>query len=460
MSSNLNEELEAILSQLNDESLSNMDYNEIMDLRKKLNPYGRTIEGSDNWLTFSFTNLSEQYMQKLLMTGLIGYLNRACDEWHVPDGIPVIPVYDYIDNPDTLEKFHKDWKKDEKLEKTIQENRDWMQKRVVVKQFLEEMFQYNPDNHVRSSYKPNPKDIERRIIDTPAASVAISELKRKNIEFREEMLNFDRVQKLRNMKEAKNEKIDPEIDQLVAHKLILPEQHYSTMDYDKITPEDKNLLNRVCEMIPPADIYNKFRNYYEDNYDKLREAVLYLYCDKPDFDIAINPYQWHETEEKAVDFQKKHKDEVITDIIKAHSGKWNFFAPFNKVKNSTKFFNKDTRILEEIADQIEKDARLGADMMKKKVVKKKMKNIEEEGPDAEAFVKWRKKNTILQEMGAENPNDKKENDDDDEVPEDAVQVDVWRFSEGGLKLEKDKFYTKSEAPQLPEANQEERKNNL
>jgi hypothetical protein len=421
-----------------------MNYDEIIDLRKKLNPYGRTIDGSDKWLTFSFTNLQEKYMEKLLMTGLIGFLNRACDEYHVPEGIPVIPVYDYVKNPELLHEYYKDWKLTDKLKKQIHENNEWMKKRVIIKEFIEYLFQYSPDEHVKSVYRPQPRDLDRSVLDTPAANLAINELKQKDIKFREQMLEFDRIQNLRAMKQAADEKIDAAIDELVSRKLLLPDQHYSKMNFEEWTDEDKNLLRTVCEMIPPADIFRKFRNYFEDNYDKLREAVLHLYCEKPDFDMAINPYQWHDDEDSAVEFQKKHRDEVIADIIKAASGKWNFFAPFAKVKNSTKFFNKNTIILEEMAQQIEIDQKIGADMMKKRVVKMKKKNIQDEGPDAEAFNKWKSQNTTLKEMGAENPIE-------DDCPDNAVEVEVFRISKGGLDIKKDKFYTEASIPEIHEA---------
>lgn len=444
----LSNELEQLLSQISDENLSKLNYDEVLELRKKLNPYGRTIDGSDNWLTFSFTNLQEKYMQRLLMTGMIGYLNRCCDEWHVPDGFPVIPVYDYLDNPDSLTDFSKEWKITDTIRRELNENAQWMQKRVIVKQFLEEMFQFNPDEHVRSVYKPQPKDLDRSVLDTPAARLAIGEWKKKDLPFKEQILEFDRIQNLRAMKARKKEKVDEKIDALVSRKLLLPDQHYSTMNFEKWSPEDKNLLRTVCEMIPPDDVFGRFRIYFEDNYDRLRDAVMHLYCEKADFDIAINPYQWHDSEESAIDFMKKHRDEVITDIIKAASGKWNFYAPFEKVKNTVKFFNKDTIILEEIAQQVERDQKIGADLMKKKIMKKKKKNIAEEGPDAEAFTKWKENNTVLKEMGADNPN--AESYADDECPDNAVQVDVWRASHGGLKMEKNKFYSEAEIPTIAE----------
>lgn len=320
-----------------------------------------------------------------------------------------------------------------------------MQKRVVVKEFLEEFFQFNPDKHVRSSYKPQPKDLARNVIGTPAANLAIEHLKKKDLEFREHMLEFDRVQKLIDMKEGAHLESDEQIKKLVADKLVLPDQHYLTMDFSKWTDEDKNLLRTACSMIPPADIYHKFHNYFESNYDKLREAVLYLYCDKPDFDIAINPYSWHKTEEDAEEFQKKHKNEVITDIIKAHSGKWNFFAPFEKVRESMKYFNENTIVLEEIAKQIEKDAKLGAELVKNRIKQKKKQNIKEDGPDAEYFAKWKDQNSTLKDMGALEVN--KDSYAPEDTPDDAIAVEVIKFAKGGLKMEKSHFFTKAAPPE-------------
>lgn len=447
----LAKELESLLNEVSPENIAKMDYDEIMELRKQLNPYGRTIQGSDKWLTCSITNLSEKYMEKLLLTGLIGYLNKECDKWHVPKGLPIVPVYDYVKNPASISEFAKDWKITDEIQRQLEDNERWMKKRVIVKEFLEEMFQYNPDEHVRSAYKPQPKDIERLVLGTPAAELAVHELKKKDIAFREQMLEFDRIQRLRAMKEGSvDEKIDPVVDELVGKKLLLPEQHYSTMDFGAWSTEDKNLLRTACEMIPPADIYKNFRIYFEDNYDKLREAVLYLYCDKPDFDLAINPYAWHDSEEEAIEYQKKHRDEVIADILKVASGKWNFFAPFEKVHKTAKFFNKNTIVLEEMTTKIEQDQKLAADMMKKKVVNEKKRNIAEQGPDAEAFTKWKAQNTILKDKGAVNPNEESYAPED--TPDDAVCVPVYRMNQSG-KLQKEHFFTKAEVPTIHEAYQ-------
>jgi len=447
----MREQLDAILNELQIEDLPE---ERLLELRKQLNPYGRTIEGSNNYLNFSFINLTEKYMQRLMMTGMIGFLNQKCDAWKVPVGHHQFPVYEYVKDPSIMDNFYESWKRDDpRISEEIELNKKMMEKRVIVKEFLEELFQYNPDVHVRSVYKPQPKDIARGIIDTPAANLAIHELKKENAQFREQMIEYDRIQKIVAMRESMYSTNDDSINNsksksnainnLIAKKIILPDVHYANVDYNAMSSEDKNLLRTACEMIPPEDIYYDFRLYFEENYDKLREAVLYLYSEKPEFDIAINPYSWHETEEEAEDFQKKHSNEVIADIFTATSGKWNLVAPFQKVREAAKYFNENTTILEEITKQIESDAKLGKDLMERKVKYRKKKNIEESGPDAEYFAQWKKQNNTLKEMHAftNNPNNLVSPD----IPDDSIQVDVFRIANSG-KVEKSHFFSKAEAP--------------
>jgi len=416
MSSAANQ-LNKLLAELSEESLAKLSDEEVLELRKQLNPYGRTIEGSNKILTYSYTDLQFEYTKKLITTTMVGFLNRMCDEWRVPDGIPIVPVHDYVKDPSKLDEFEKSLTNPASLMKEIEENRATMQKRVIIKDFLEDMFQYNPDMHVRSAYKPNIKDDERNIINTPAGSLAIKELRRKNHEFDEDMLIYEREQALKS-------KMGTECK-----------------PSDRIVTE---VTKYVTEMIPPVDTFHRFQYYYDSNYEELRAIVSDIYCDKPCFETAINPYDWHETDDDADAFINKHKDEVISTIFKAHSGKWNIFSPYKKVRESMKYFNKKTAVLEEIAKQIESDAKMGAELMKKRITIKKKKNIAECGPDAAGFAKWKSQNTTLKELGADAiPESEYENQ---EEIDGALEVPVFRVSQGGTKFEKTSFYTESSAP--------------
>ena len=270
-SQKLKESLEDILNELESENIDDLSEEQLLDYRKKLNVYGRIIEGSDHVLTFSYTNLREKYIEKLMMTAMIGYMNSECDGYKVPLGHKIIPVYEYLQNPKTFDKYYEDWTLTPKLEQEIEENRKGMEKRIIIKEFLEGLFQYNPDVHVRSVYKPSVRDKARGLVDTPAANLAVEELKARDIKFREKMLEFDRVQKLINMGENT---IDASLQDLVTKDLVRPDYHYRSAEFESWKLEDLNLLHTACNMIPPADIFGNFRTYYDTNYDKLREAVM------------------------------------------------------------------------------------------------------------------------------------------------------------------------------------------
>jgi hypothetical protein len=441
-------ELSKLLDELDDDYLSSLSDDDILKLRKELNPYGRTIEGSDKVLAFSYTDLQADYLKKMMLTTMVGFLNRMLDEWRVSPGIPVVTVYDYVKDPSKINDFEKTLQKPELMRADLDANKELMKKKVFIKEFLEDMFQYNPDLHVRSSYKPNTKDDERTVLSTPAAHLAISQLKSTDAEFREEMLQYDRQVLLHEKSQATSEsKEETPLEENVEEKPSLP----------TVGPILNNVVSdvrkRTTEMIPSADIFHRFQYYYDSNFEELQHIVNDLYCCKPDFTTAVNPYAWFDNENDADIFINKHKDEVISTIFKAHSGQWNIIAPFKKVRDSMRFFNKNTQVLENIMNQIEKDSKLGQELMKKRIKIQKKNNVAKEGPDDPAFKKWRAQNTTLKDMGAVHPDDEKNNaledeDDDADLPDDALEVPVFRVSQGGAKIERSKFYTKSEVPDI------------
>lgn len=411
----INSEINNLLAELDEERLNEiLSPEEIIKLRKDLNPYGRTIQGADKILTFSYTDLRKEYMLKLLTTTIIGFLNRACDEWHVPDGMVPIPIYEYLKNPALLEQMSS-----KVPEKDRVENTKWMEKRIIVKEFLEDMFQFNPDKHVRSAYRPNPDDPQRKeVLDTPAANLAIKTTSKFDHEFADRITAATKAGGKR-----------------------IPQKKSAWHTATKITKDpskkDDTLQENTTEMIPPEDLYHRLRYYYDSNYEELRHVVEMLYCEKPDLETAINPYDWHNSRDEADAFINKHKNEVIAPIYPGYSGKWNFIGPFKQVRDSVRYYNENTIVLEEIMKQREIDEKLGKDLMKKRIKVKKQQNIKEAGPDDEAFVAWAKQNSSLKGIADKN---------EDECPDNAVEVDIFRVSQVKQNVEKTKFYTQAEAP--------------
>ena len=435
-------------SLLSDKDLAELPTDKILAIRKKLNPYGRTIAGSNKFLNFSITQITHEYWKKFITTSMIGFLNRMCDEWKVPNGVPVVSVYKYLEDPTTLDTpQHAIEKNNESLLYDYEFNRRWMEKRIVVKEFLEEMFQFNPDEHVRSGYRPNYKDTSRSPLQTMAARIAVNHLVKKDKQLLADKTEYEaatgvKTKKIKRTIKSKNGTVRTIVREVpIVENVKMPVDTTPT-PLDPNKPVDPDVKTCVTNMIPPHDLFHRFKMYYQENYEELRDAVKHLYCENPEFELAINAYAMHNTAEEAELFKKQHADEVISEIFTAETGKWCFFDCFKKQRESVTFYNKNTIILEEMTKQAERDERLGQDMMSKRVEKSKKMNEVESGPDAANLKQWVGENSNLAKMGAMYLGDKA----DDDIPEDAVQVDVWKIAKGGVQLVKEKFYTQAEAP--------------
>jgi hypothetical protein len=451
-------EFEKMLKTIKDTDLSELSPDKIINIKKGLNPYGRTIEGSDKFLNFSITQIQHEYWKKLIITGFVGFLNRMVDEWKVPDGIPVVSVYEYLEDKSKLDTPQGVLEKgDKSTQYDYDFNRKWMEKRIVVKQFLEEFLQFNPDEHVRSAYRVNRGDNTRKPIETMAGKLATQHLMATDKEFRarEELYQEVQAQKKQQEEKKEAEKKQAEEQKVLTKKVkkiikgrdgknktILVEVPIGDTTKKLVDGKDPTISTTVREFIPPHDTFGRFKLYLHSNYEELRDATNDLFCEKPEFELAINPYSWHDTEDEAELFKKKHRNEVIAEVFTAHSGKWNFFDSFKEQRENVNFYNDKTIILEEMIKQQKRDEELGRDLMKKRIDKVKRKNIIEAGPDAESFKKWRAQNSEISKIDNAYIGDQA----DAECPDDGVQVDVWKVSASSLQVTKDKFYSLAEAP--------------
>ncbi len=418
-------EIQTIMANMDDDTLKLLPTELVDSIRKRISPYGNVISSTPKKIiTMCHTNLREKYMKRYLITAMIGFLNRACDEWCVPKSVPVVSVYDYVKNPKLIDppddvKLAVDTKED------YESNAKMMQKRIIVKEFLEDMFQYDPDLHVRSAYKPCPKDPQRKILNTPAAKRAIIYRKLRDAKFRADM------------------------------DFAPPTSAKSSSSSSSSSSSKSNTDERaMVEMIPPDDAFHNFSHYADANHDVIREVVRDLYCEKPDLEVAIMPCGVHDKLEEADEYINTHKNDVITDIFKLETGLWNLIGPFRQVRESTKYYNENTVVAEEIFKQIESDAKMGKSLMEQTIKKSKRENETRYGPKDPKFTAWCKQNTTLSRMGAVSGEDLK-----DECPDDAVESDVFIVGEGGKKLIKKKLYFKADekvsATAIPPTSQRE-----
>lgn len=541
---------------INDSSkVSELTEEQVIELRKKISPYGRTIDGEKNYACMSIVNVSQEYMKKYLTTSLIGFLFRGCDEYKVFDNEPVIH-FDDMDDSDRkqlLEIMYRDAvparqelakimamdsqiRKDEiaeyeeknkeliKLEvaernvsvatykstkvkpvnfddyvpwhvRAVDKNAadlreqqmrtlermilraENMTKKVVIREFLDSLFTFNPDTHVRGSYGENPLDPERTPLKTTTAKKSNRSWKKKD--------KFDMRKEKKNAQPVEVEENKSHVD--------------NTNEFGE---NDSKTRKSLTSHIPPADTYLKLQMYIDDHFEEIRTAVKDIYHEKPDIEFAVNPYQFFSNEEDAKKFVHKHSDEVLWDIDTLYTNHWNLMGSFKKNRERTDFLNNNTEVITEYLDQLEKDKKLGRQLMMKKAQRKKLENVGLEGPDSKQFRRYKSEfATTAEAMGAVDlseykqqqcayekyqknkqiererlanakraPNgaiiadttslsvrsgidlEKKHEMEypdaglSEACPEDAVQVDVINMTQGGLNVQRSNFFTDAVAP--------------
>ena len=232
----------------------------------------------------------------------------------------------------------------------------------------------------------------------------------------------------------------------------------NTNDPEKTKPTNTTFLYNI----PPNDTYGRFQYYFDVNYEELREAVFYLYNEKPDIEVALNIYETFPTLEECTEYINKNKDKVITNIMTLTNYKWNLLGPFKQNRERITFYNENTQVLENILKQQEEDAKMGKKLLDERVRKKKVKNVKEYGKTDPAVAKYLKEHPseisanahkvdiqedkviVTEEIEVSESGAKV---DDDGTPEDAIEIGVTSINLKDNKISTTKIYTKAHAPE-------------
>ena len=158
-------------------------------------------------------------------------------------------------------------------------------------------------------------------------------------------------------------------------------------------PENSSVLP-ATENIPPSDTFHRWNYYTEVNFEEIRRVTAALYFEKPDLDLLFAPWNIIEGEPEIVDeefnkYCQKHQNDFPAEIKSLNFGEWSFIGDFKQNREKIEFRNKNTEILKRILDRYEDDKKIGTELMRNRIRQKKAKNIAEEGPDAEGLSQYR-----------------------------------------------------------------------
>jgi len=463
----------------NPDKLYELDADDVQELQKFTNPLGGPINTSKTYVNMSVVNWREKYMRRMYVTALIGYLYRVLDEYS--------PEEDILREEYLFKRLSKTLKGDSP--EYIQAKADYEERvkrltetsKRLVKGFLDRNFEFNPDKHLRASHSENQLDPARVSKDELIRNKCANSANGATIETKlcdkpELMYKYTRGHLLNTYQCVKTS-----TETLKSTLAALEDPNNSITDLQGILIKNYMLMNHTlndlktvaeplssmetlnaCMVDPPVDLYHQLDRYISNHYEGIREVVSAVYDEKPDVEYSVQIYSTHKTPEAARDYRIKHNNEFKTEVFTLESGITSLLGPFKENRDRIDYFNKNTEILKRMLEQLELDHKLGKDLMEKQVRAKKRKNIEEAGPDHPSLASYSKTMNIVQTLGAKKiltQEDQMELEratkeaqvlrEDYEVPEDAIQVDMFypRENESGeIVLSKTKFYTQSEAP--------------
>lgn len=252
-------------------------------------------------------------------------------------------------------------KKELGIEKTQEECSDSILDNI--EEFLYEYLVFNPDNHVKSAYKPNYKDPTRTPLKIDKKSGMI-------------------------MDEQFERKLIPPIDTFKRW------ERYREANYEE--------LRQATD-----DIYSEKSDF--------EWAV-----------IPLEMFEGPDAKERAEEWERKHAKEVDFSIRSVNFNEISLLGPWEQNRENYNYYTKDTEILKRMIDTHKEEERFANQMTKDRMRKKKEENQAEMGADDQGLNDYLQAHpTGIEKYGAKRSLTAKDLPrDDNELPDDEVQIEV------------------------------------
>jgi len=231
-----------------------------------------------------------------------------------------------------------------------------------IEEFLYEYLVFNPDNHVKSAYKPNCKDKTRTPLKIDKKSGMI-------------------------------------IDEQFERKLVPPIDTF-----------------KRWERYREAN-YEQLRQATDDIYSEKSDFEWAI--------VPLEVFEGENAKENAEEWQRKHAKEVDFSIRSVYFNVVGLLGPWEQNRDAQNFYTKDTEVLKRMMDTHKEEERFGSQMTKERMRKKKEENAEENGSDAGLNEYLGNNPTGLEKYGAKRTLEAKDIPRDTaELRDDEVQIEV------------------------------------
>lgn len=324
--------------------------------------------------------------------------------------------------------------------------------KTIIKSFLDNQLEFNPDEHVRTS----SSDVE------PVVAQHDHELdllkSRVHAEEFEDLVNIMSSREQYNALMYLMRKSSD--DEEFKNKTI---KYINNSKY--LLDELKIIRNetQLAEHVPPQDTFFRWDYYSEVNMEEIRTVVEKRYHDRPALDLALMIYDSFEGTDDELkkykdSFMTKYGEEVRGSVFGVDIGRWVIMSNFKENRKEIDFLNRDTEIMKKIFDRIEEDKKIGKELMLRRPENTRKKNARE-GPEPEIMKTYKQEMKRYANIGAERElttdekrefNNLKHTIEQEmkvmDVPDDSIKVDVLTHDTDTGELKRSAFYTQSFAP--------------
>jgi hypothetical protein len=433
------------------ENITDLGLEKLAELKKYVNPLGTVTANKRSYSVMSIFNMNESYRKKYLTTSMIAFIYRLLEEYEPEAELEKARKYHH-EHPEITEE-----QREERLAEITSTTRR------IIRAFLNRNYSYDIDRHIRGGHKQaavkkgveeyleQAKVIEEKIASHPdklfsflRSNVLLANSQLKQVD--EQLTSINEV--------LLDDSLSLEDKQTLLIRTQLRIQKISA-EFGKIAePLEKADTVHAWTINPPADLFYHFDRFITNHYEQLRDITDTVYNERSDIDDIVIHYDSFETDSDAKDFVAQHDGEFKQEPLIIENNGITLLGPFKENKAKVNYYNKNTQILKEMTEQVEMDQKLGKDIIEKRVKDKKKKNIDEMGPDDPGLKQYREALGTIDKLGGKKGLTQQEQDeyaksislrDDMEVPDGAIQTDVFYTDEDG-KLKSKKLYTQAEAP--------------
>lgn len=435
----------------NPDKSSELTMEQLVEIRKSINPYGSVIQAETMFANVSVINFKDERLRKLHTTAIIGYLYRLLDEY--------VPPEVELEEHAHAKRVAKMTDKEEITSCTKSKNESVKlyteTARAIAKKFLDRNFSFDLDRHIRGGHtQGGAEELEKDIAMARKMPVqnmddainAIAPAYTHTFGAKKETLAI--------LECLANDDMD------VGDKITALTKHYYKLEACEESlgaiagPEMVLQTTGAVLVEPPQDVFYHFNRYLTNNYERLREITSAVYCEREDIELAIIFYDAFKTESLAREWLVKHEAVLKTAAFTVSNAGVTLLGPFKENRDKIDFYNANTDIIKKMMDQCQSDSKLGADLLQKCAGRQKAKNISEIGRDPVALDDFVKNMSIINELGIKKVLTSAQQDElleatrlkeQHEVPDDSIAVDIFHTNEKGV-MQRKQVYTQAEEP--------------